>query len=571
MTPLEMKVSNSYATGLESSHKCRRFLTGMTLVEILVAMAIIVIVMAAIVPQLRAIRSSWDSKRENVEVIQNGRVLVDHINSQLAQAESITAVSDSGETSGYIQFVDNDGNTMRYEIDGSNYVVFGPVGNLSELAGPVSQLQFTCYDVCDLDTPITDVNSIRTVKVQTTITNAAELGRDQTFTGQAYLRTNASAGGGTGQTVTEEPAAQFEFDTGNGQGGVLCRIDASHHLCVYKGFGGASGKGYATVLIVNTGNWAISKGATLEFDSKSCGGPDLAAIDATNYLCVYQGDKADGYAVILTVNPATWTISKGTAYEFDEDNCSGPVLSQIDSDDYLCAYSGSDGDGWAVILTVNTGTIPKTVSKGTPFEFNTDDAGSCALSNIDDVHHLCAYEKASAAGVAVVLAVNTGTTPKTVTKVGGAPFQFEAQQAMHNELCKIDVNHYLCASRCWGAVGKALILTVNTGTWAIGKGATILFDPDGEYPAFAWISGNNYLCAYTSDLPSESEVGGAMVMTVDTQTDSVSAGTRYIHDDKEGVTPDLSKVDDSHFLCAYEGEWNDGFATILTVGSPVLP
>jgi len=544
---------------------------GMTLVEVLMAMVVIVIIFAVIVPQLRAIRNSWDSKRENVEVIQNGRVLIDHITTQLAQANSITAVSNSGVTNGYIQFLDNDGNAMRYEINGSNYVVFGAPGNLSELAGPVSQLQFTCYDACNLDKAITDVNSIRTVKVRTTITNSAELGRDQTFIGQAYLRTNASGGAaGNGTTVTEEPAAQFEFDTGNGQGGVLCRIDASHHLCVYKGFGGASGRGDAVVLIVNTGNWAISKGAMLEFDSKACGGPALAAIDATNYLCVYQGDKGDGYAVILTVNPVTWIISMGTLFEFDTADCSGPVLSQIDSDDFLCAYSGVGSDGFAVILTVNT--VTKTVTKGTPFEFDTDDAGHIALSNIDNVHHLCAYEKASAAGVAVVLAVNTGTTPKTVTKVGGAPFQFEAQQAMHNELCKIDVNHYLCASRCWGAVGKALILTVNTGTWAIGKGTTILYDPViGEYPAFAWISGNNYLLAYTGDRPSESAIGEAMVLTVDTQTDSVTKGAEFIHDDIEGMTPDLSKVDDSHYLCAYEGPFNDGFVTILTVGSPVLP
>ena len=44
MTPLEMKVSNSYATGLESSHISRKFLTGMTLVEMVVAMAILLVV-----------------------------------------------------------------------------------------------------------------------------------------------------------------------------------------------------------------------------------------------------------------------------------------------------------------------------------------------------------------------------------------------------------------------------------------------------------------------------------------------------------------------------------------------
>ena len=102
----------------------------------------------------------------------------------------------SSETKGYVEFEDNDGNTMRYEIGAGNLVQFGPVGSLSELAGPVSQLQFTCYDACDLDTAITDVNLVRSVKARATLTNSAALGRDQTFTAQAYLRTNSLGGGG---------------------------------------------------------------------------------------------------------------------------------------------------------------------------------------------------------------------------------------------------------------------------------------------------------------------------------------------------------------------------------------
>ncbi|MHC4158768.1 MAG: PilW family protein [Planctomycetota bacterium] len=539
----------------------------MTLVEILVAMAILVIVMAAIVPQIRAIRGSWDSKAKNVEAIQNGRVLIDHITSKLSQATQIAAVSDSNETNGYIEFLNNDGNTMRYEIDASNYVVYGPVGSLSELAGPVSQLAFTCYDACDLDTPIMDVNSIRNVKVRTTMTNTAGLGRDQTFSGQAYLRTNAG-GGVDSQGVSEEPGSELEFDTSNGQNPVLCRIDDSHHLCVYKGMGGASGKGKSVVLTVDTGNWTISNGIPFVFDTKACGGPDLAQIDATNYLCVYGGDKGDGFAVILTVDPATWQISRGTPFEFDTQACGGPRLSQIDSDDYLCVYSGPDGDGYAVILTVDT--VTRTITKGTAFEFDADEAGNIAISNIDDVHHLCIYRKMSAGGWAVVLTVDTVT--KTVTKEATL-FQFEPQQAMDNELCRIDQNHHLCGYRGWNRRGYVFILTVDTGTWAIGKGATILYadDPDqGEYPALAWISGNDYLCAYTGQRPSESDIGKAIVLTVDTQTDSVTAGTDFIHDDEEGVTPDLSKVDDSHFLCVYAGAFSDGFATILTIGGEVI-
>lgn len=171
--------------------------TGLTLVEMVIAVAIMAIVFAAIVPQFRAIFNSWDSKAGAAETLQNGRVLIDHLNRNLSKAVRITAVSDSDETNGYIEFQNNDGNTLRYDIAVNNYVEFGFIGSLYELAGPVSQLQFTCYDACDLDIPLdistADVNDIRFVKVETTLTNPATMGQDKTFTTSAYLRVNAQS------------------------------------------------------------------------------------------------------------------------------------------------------------------------------------------------------------------------------------------------------------------------------------------------------------------------------------------------------------------------------------------
>jgi type II secretory pathway pseudopilin PulG len=137
--------------------------------EMVIAMAIMAIVCAVLVPQLRAISSGWDSRTGAAETLQNGRILIDHLNRNLSKAARITAVSDSGTANGYIEFVDNDANSFRYDVNSiSSYVEFGLIVSLSDLAGPVSQLQFTCYDALDLDTPITDVNSIRSVKVETT-------------------------------------------------------------------------------------------------------------------------------------------------------------------------------------------------------------------------------------------------------------------------------------------------------------------------------------------------------------------------------------------------------------------
>ena len=72
----------------------------LTLLEMVIAMAIMAIVFAAIVPLFRAILNSWDSKAGAAETVQNGRVLMDHLHRKLSAAVRITAVSDSGEGMG---------------------------------------------------------------------------------------------------------------------------------------------------------------------------------------------------------------------------------------------------------------------------------------------------------------------------------------------------------------------------------------------------------------------------------------------------------------------------------------
>ncbi len=111
------------------------------MLELVLAMVMITIIFAAVLPQFAAIRNSWDSKQGSAEALQNGRVLMDHISRNLSKAERITAVSAFYGYEWLHPVVDdNDGNN-RYDIARrDNYVEYGVVGNLSDLAGPVSSL-----------------------------------------------------------------------------------------------------------------------------------------------------------------------------------------------------------------------------------------------------------------------------------------------------------------------------------------------------------------------------------------------------------------------------------------------
>lgn len=528
--------------------------TALTLLEMVIALAIMATIFAAILPLFRSIQNSWDSKQAAAETVQNGRVLIDHLNRNLAKAVKITAVSDSATTIGYIQFEDNDGNNLEYDI-ASSYVRFGVAGDLSGLAGPARQLQFTCYDASDFSTPITDVNDIRFVEVKTTLTNSATMGQDKTFTTSVYLRTNANI---HGEGITKKPP--FEFDSLKGKTPALAQVDDTHYLCAYTGW---DNSGRAVIFTVNPITWTVSKGTVFEFDASDGKTPALAQIDDDHYLCAYEGPGKNGWAVVLTVNLITWTVSNGTTFEYDTSKGMTPALEKIDDyDHYLCAYRGDRDDGWATVLTVNTGTW--TITKETPFKFDNKSCDTPALSKIDNTHYLCAYEGRSKDGWATVLTVNAGTW--TIAKE--TPFKFDNEKGIAPALAKIDNTHYLCAYNGDDNDGWATVLTIATGTWTITKQTPFEYDnEDAKTPALAQIDNNRYLCDYSGD----GDDGWAVVLAVDPTTWTISKETPYEYDASKGKTPALEKIDDNYYLCAYEGGSSNGWSVVLAVDMKVRP
>ena len=532
--------------------KCRNSITrcipGLTLLEMVIALAMMGIVFGAIVPQFTVIRNSWDSKQGAAESLQNGRVLIDHLNYNLAKAVKITAVSDASETNGYIQFENNDGNDLRYEIAAS-YVQFGEVGDLSDLVGPVSKLQFTCYDACDLDTALdistADINDIRFVKAETILTNSAALGQDKTLTTSAYLHTNGN--NQAGFTI----GTPFEYDVQKGQTPALSQIDSTHHLCAYAG---NLDDGLAVVLTVDTDTWDISRETPFEYDATNGQTPALSQIDSTHYLCAYSGPGDDGWAVVLTVDTGTWDITGETPFEFETNNATAPALAKIDETHYLCVYADKFSDGQAVVLTVNTSTW--NITKETPLEYDTVNADFPALAKIDNTHYLCAYSDKFNDGQAVVLTVNASTWD--ITKE--TPFEYDTANGETPSLLQIDSTHYLCAYDGPDSDGWVVVLTVNGADWSISRETAFEYDGSaGTTPDLAQIDPNDYLCAYSG----KTGEGYAVVLTVDSSDWTISKGTTFEYESATATAPDLAQIDPNDYLCAFTGGGDDGWSVVL--------
>ena len=177
---------------INSSMAINKLVRGLTLAEMIIAMAIMVIIMAAIMPQFRAIRNSWASSEASANMIQNGRVLQEHIVRNLSAAKLIVSVSSSSTTNGFIIFKDSNDIEKRYMVSGG-YVVFGTLGSEEQLAGIVSRFQISSYLIDPAITLTTDANSIRLVKIETIFTNSNPMGTDRTFLSEVFIRTNSAS------------------------------------------------------------------------------------------------------------------------------------------------------------------------------------------------------------------------------------------------------------------------------------------------------------------------------------------------------------------------------------------
>jgi hypothetical protein len=169
----------------------------------------------------------------------------------------------------------------------------------------------------------------------------------------------------------------------------LIRIDDTHHLCAYRG---SNLKLWAVVLTVDPATWNVIPMIPFEVvPSLYAYEPALAMIDDTHYLYAFNSNIGQGCAAVLTVNNSNWIISKETAYDYYQfsDTAGSLDLCNIDGTNFLCAYEGGGGIGQATVLTVNTGDW--SLSHSNPFTFETIACSEPALCQIDAMHYLCAY------------------------------------------------------------------------------------------------------------------------------------------------------------------------------------
>ena len=328
---------------------------GVTLVELVVAMSMMTIVLTAVLPLFAGIRNSWDTKRANTEILQNTRVLIDHLHRHLAQAVQIADVSSSSQDEGYIEFTANDGIDYRYSVSGDGYVRFGPASEEpADLAGLVSQFQFTCYDGNDFGTPTDDPTSIRFVTAEVVFSNPARQGQEKPFSTSVCLRSDAASG--TDVSLSEAGVAIGDSIAWEGNGAIIDSYRSS------QGPYNPAKPGMEAVVSVNTAGYAK---ISLQTRARICGDayigpggdPDLG-------IKTWGGSEITGARGPLTsvVNMAKASAPSGPPFDGHHEGnlkLSGTKTETIDSHRYfnkvqLWGNSKLIIDGQVTLLLNNT-------------------------------------------------------------------------------------------------------------------------------------------------------------------------------------------------------------------------
>jgi type II secretory pathway pseudopilin PulG len=515
----------------------------LTTMEMIISVAIISIVFAAILPQFSNINNSWASRQENLEIVQTGRITIEHMRNNLSKAVKISAVSAPSVTNGFIEYEAIDGITYRYAIANGN-IRFGPVDNLNVLANSVTSLQFKCYTLNDLDTTTTDTKLIRFIEVDTTLITASS--RSKSFEVSVYIQTNHLKG------LTMSTPGYFGDTSGNTP--TLAKIDDDHYLCAFTGSGD---DGWATVLTTDVDDFTVSSESAFEYDTAAGKNPSLQKIDDRHYLCAYQGAGNDGWAVVLNVNKSTWNISANTPLEYDTQAGIYPDLIKIDSQHFLCVYTGKAGNGWAALLSVDTSTWEITLESSLQF-----DSSACQnpiVTHIKGDEYLCVYEGFQQKGFASILNIDKNTW--AITQLNNT--QYSQSWYYTPALVQLNENKYFNPHAYF--TGWAVVMRINLSTWSVSKGSTFVWE-NYEFvgrPVLAQIANSDeFLCVHKG----ASQHLNYTIFSVNTATSKITETNSGELTDYKAHWPDLIKIDDDNYLCVFEDQTNGGWATIINVG-----
>jgi prepilin-type N-terminal cleavage/methylation domain-containing protein len=161
---------------------------GFSLLEMMVATAIMATLMSSVVVVMRSGYAVWNAQENDVDVLENGYGVLRHFVQQLRQADAVTAISASSDTTGDLSFTTATGVTRTWSHNGPAEQVYFNNGTSNQmLARNIDSLTFTGYEA-DGVTATTAVTDIQVVQCAVQVTLPQGAGVTRTLSCRAWIR-----------------------------------------------------------------------------------------------------------------------------------------------------------------------------------------------------------------------------------------------------------------------------------------------------------------------------------------------------------------------------------------------
>jgi prepilin-type N-terminal cleavage/methylation domain-containing protein len=161
--------------------------SGLSLLEMMAATAIMATVTAAVVVVMNTGFSAWKAQEADIDILENGYGVLRHFARQLRQATGVTAITAAGNTTGSLSFTTAAGATCTWARNSSSDVYYNNGTSNQLLAKSIDSLTFTGYKA-DGITATTTVTDIQVVQCQVQITLPRGAGITRTLTSRAWVR-----------------------------------------------------------------------------------------------------------------------------------------------------------------------------------------------------------------------------------------------------------------------------------------------------------------------------------------------------------------------------------------------
>jgi prepilin-type N-terminal cleavage/methylation domain-containing protein len=159
---------------------------GFSLLEMIVATAIMATLMTSLVVIVRSGYAIWNAQEQDIDMAENANGVLRHFVREMRQATSITAITAASNTQGSLTFTTAAGVTRSWSYSGGQ-VLFNN-GTATQLLAPsINELTFVGYQA-DGTTATTVVDMIQVVKCTVKVTMPQGGGLTRTVSCRAWIR-----------------------------------------------------------------------------------------------------------------------------------------------------------------------------------------------------------------------------------------------------------------------------------------------------------------------------------------------------------------------------------------------